>query len=190
MWQPSVIFNSISLKYLFQVYSQTENIYTYIYIYTGWVKKNRDYQCFGQNFQNFFLSLKSEQTNILKMLSKKSINPFFTHPVWIQGYSQRMRLQRRLYGICTVCFIIFMISCNRKLDYFFAKHKTQLNLCISTEWHREIKMYCQWAFTFEPILTCEETVRVIFKWPYGTSWWPPTVPAGDPTVPVGKLWLT
>ena len=40
------------------------------------------------------------------------------------------------------------------------------------EWHREIKMYCQWAFTFEPIFTFEETVRVIFKWPYGTSWWP------------------
>ena len=39
----------------------------------------------------------------------------------IQGYPQRIRLQRRLYGIYTVCFLIFMIPCNCKLVFFFAK---------------------------------------------------------------------
>ena len=34
---------------------------------------------------------------------------------------KRMTLQRRLYGIFTVCFIIFMISCNFKLVSFFDK---------------------------------------------------------------------
>ena len=39
----------------------------------------------------------------------------------LQGNPQRMRLQRRLYGIYTVCFLIFMIPCNCKLVFFFAK---------------------------------------------------------------------
>ena len=38
-----------------------------------------------------------------------------------QGYPQRMRLQRRLYGIYTVCFLIFTIPVNCKLVCFFAK---------------------------------------------------------------------
>ena len=38
----------------------------------------------------------------------------------IQGYPQRMRLQRRLYGIYTFCFLIFTIPCNYKLVSLFA----------------------------------------------------------------------
>ena len=36
----------------------------------------------------------------------------------IQGYPQRMRLQRRLYGICLVCFHVFKIPCRSKLAKF------------------------------------------------------------------------
>ena len=38
----------------------------------------------------------------------------------LQGNPQRMRLHRRLYGIYTVCFLIFT-HCNTKLLSFFAK---------------------------------------------------------------------
>ena len=38
-----------------------------------------------------------------------------------QGYPQRMRPHRRLYGIDTVCFLIFMIPCSYELLSFFAK---------------------------------------------------------------------
>ena len=37
----------------------------------------------------------------------------------LQDYFLRMRLQRRLYGIYIVCFLIFMIPCNYKLLSFF-----------------------------------------------------------------------
>ena len=37
----------------------------------------------------------------------------------LQDYHLRMRLQRRLYGIYIVCFLIFMIPCNYKLLSFF-----------------------------------------------------------------------
>ena len=33
--------------------------------------------------------------------------------LFIQGYPQRMRLQRRLYGLFTVCFPVFMIPTKR-----------------------------------------------------------------------------
>ena len=51
-------------------------------------------------------------------------------PINIQSYLQRMRLQRRLYRVDTVCFLIFMVySC--KLDSFFAKSfNKQLIDCI------------------------------------------------------------
>ena len=39
----------------------------------------------------------------------------------IQGYPQRMRLQRRLYGVYIVCFHIFTVPCNCKLVCFFVK---------------------------------------------------------------------
>ena len=39
----------------------------------------------------------------------------------IQGYPQRMRLQRRLYGFYTDCFLMFRIPCNCKFVYFFVK---------------------------------------------------------------------
>ena len=41
------------------------------------------------------------------------------------GFYKWMRLQRRLSGISTVCFLIFMISCNYKLGSFFAKSLNQ-----------------------------------------------------------------
>ena len=43
----------------------------------------------------------------------------FSYP--IQGYPQRMRLQRRLYRIYTVCFRLFTIPFNCKLVSNFAK---------------------------------------------------------------------
>ena len=39
----------------------------------------------------------------------------------LQGYPQKIRLQRRLYGIYTVCSLIFTIPCNCKLVCFFVK---------------------------------------------------------------------
>ena len=41
--------------------------------------------------------------------------------LYIQGYPQRIRLQRRLYGIYTVSFDIFTILCNCKRVSLFAK---------------------------------------------------------------------
>ena len=46
---------------------------------------------------------------------------FILQITYIQRYPQRMRLQKRLYGIFTVCFLIYMIPCNCKLVSFFAK---------------------------------------------------------------------
>ena len=31
--------------------------------------------------------------------------------LYIQGYPQRMRLQRQLYGICLIHFLAFRVSC-------------------------------------------------------------------------------
>ena len=56
-----------------------------MYIYRVSQKKNRDYQCFGQNFQNFFLSLKSEQTNIFENVVKKIDKPVFYSPCMNTG---------------------------------------------------------------------------------------------------------
>ena len=38
----------------------------------------------------------------------------------IQGYPQRMRLQRRLYGICLVPFLTYRVPCRPELLYFCA----------------------------------------------------------------------
>ena len=50
------------------------------------------------------------------------ISPFIRLKIYIQGYPQRIRLQRRLYGICTVSFFILTIPCNCKLVCFFVKY--------------------------------------------------------------------
>ena len=52
---------------------------------------------------------------------KKNIADYGTELCNKQSYLQMMRLQRRLYGIYTVYFPIFIISCNCKLISFFAK---------------------------------------------------------------------
>ena len=39
--------------------------------------------------------------------------------IFVQGYPQRMRLQKRLYGICLILFLIFIYDPCRKLVYFF-----------------------------------------------------------------------
>jgi len=39
----------------------------------------------------------------------------------LQDYPQRMRLERRLYGICTVILLKFMIPCNCKQVSFYVK---------------------------------------------------------------------
>ena len=52
---------------------------------------------------------------------KKNIADYGTELCNKQSYLQMMRLQRRHYGIYTVCFLIFIISCNCKLISFFAK---------------------------------------------------------------------
>ena len=46
---------------------------------------------------------------------------FHSFVTYLQGYPQRMRLQRRLVGIYTACFLIFMISCTFKIEYFLTK---------------------------------------------------------------------
>ena len=33
---------------------------------------------------------------------------------YVQGYPQRMRLQKRLYGISLVCFLTFRVPCKQK----------------------------------------------------------------------------
>ena len=39
----------------------------------------------------------------------------------MQDYPESMRIQRRLYGIYFVCFLVFMIPFNYKLLSFFVK---------------------------------------------------------------------
>ena len=41
--------------------------------------------------------------------------------VSLQSYAQRIRFQRRLYAVYTNCFLTFMIICNYKLYFCFAK---------------------------------------------------------------------
>ena len=41
----------------------------------------------------------------------------------VQSCPQAMRIQRRLYGIYTVYFLIFIVSWDSKLVCFFAKSK-------------------------------------------------------------------
>ena len=38
--------------------------------------------------------------------------------LYVQGYPQRMKLQRRLYGSCLVRFLAFKVPCRPKLAYF------------------------------------------------------------------------
>jgi len=45
----------------------------------------------------------------------------YTKCNYIQGYPQRIRLQRRLYGICLVRFLAFRVPCRPKLVYFCAE---------------------------------------------------------------------
>ena len=40
--------------------------------------------------------------------------------IYIEGYPQRMRLQRRLYGICFIRFLAFRFPCRPNLAYFCA----------------------------------------------------------------------
>ena len=39
----------------------------------------------------------------------------------IQGFPQRMRFQRRLYGICTVSFLVFTFPATKNFFLIFAK---------------------------------------------------------------------
>ena len=56
-----------------------------------------------RNFLNIFLSVK----NLIK-----SIEHVKKKRLYAWGYPQRLRLQRQLYGINTVPFLIFKIPCN------------------------------------------------------------------------------
>ena len=56
-----------------------------------------------------FTSLKSK-INIL--ILKKKISFTGAWNFWIQGYSQRMKFQGRLYVINTVCYFIFRVFCH------------------------------------------------------------------------------
>ena len=47
-------------------------------------------------------------------------NTYLYMHLYIQGYSQRMRLQSRLYRMYTVCFRISIILCNLQLVSFVA----------------------------------------------------------------------
>ena len=56
---------------------------------------------------------------------------FLNYRVHIQGYPQRMRIYRRLYGIYTVRFFTLMVPCNCKRISFFAKSLNKPNLRIT-----------------------------------------------------------
>ena len=56
----------------------------------------------------------------LYLKGKRHARHYFFYYYYIQGYPQRMRLQRRLYRIYTVYFHIFRILCNLKLVSFVA----------------------------------------------------------------------
>ena len=50
--------------------------------------------------------------------------------IYILKLSYRMILQRRLYGIKTVCFLVFIILCNRQLFFFPLTLNKPLKDCI------------------------------------------------------------
>ena len=54
-------------------------------------------------------------------LRKKGIRVNWQYVVNAQVYQQSIRLQRRLKGLCSVCFSTFTIPCNCTLLCFFAK---------------------------------------------------------------------
>ena len=45
---------------------------------------------------------------------------------YVQGNPQRMRLQRRLYGVYADCFLIFMTPCYYKLVFIFVQSFNKL----------------------------------------------------------------
>ena len=56
-----------------------------------------------------------------KPICSMSLNVRRKSTLNVQGYPQRIILQRRLYGINTACFLIFRISCNYKCICFYAQ---------------------------------------------------------------------
>ena len=68
----------------------------------------------------------------------------------LQGNPQRMRLHRRLNGIYTLCFLMFITHCNTKLLSFFAKifnkpltdfiHSIRLNLTLGWAYLKSFKL--------------------------------------------------
>ena len=48
----------------------------------------------------------------------------------VQGYPQRMRLQRRLFGFFLVRFLAFRVPCRQKLDFCAKSYSKQLKYSI------------------------------------------------------------
>ena len=74
------------------------------------------FRSYWQNSQRFLLES-------VRPLNRSVLCMYVCYDV--QGYPQWMTLQRRLYGIITVCLLIFTISFNCKLVSFFAKSLNQ-----------------------------------------------------------------
>ena len=82
----------------------------------------------------------------------------------IQGYPQRLRLQRRLYGIYSVCFLIFTIPCIFKLISFYAKSfKTPLKDSIKG---RKLIQYWDLAYrkNFQSFFQCHPLWVTLYLW--------------------------
>ena len=75
----------------------------FIILYDSEVSFVRQIECFQANNPNLKIRL---------------VFKFIIH---LQGYPQRMRLQRRVNRIYTVCFRTFLTACNCELVYFFVK---------------------------------------------------------------------
>ena len=61
-----------------------------------------------------------QQTSSMRLIMKFEYfhNPLGREYPRLLGYPQRMRLHRRLFGICTICFLTFIISLNCKLTFY------------------------------------------------------------------------
>ena len=73
------------------------------------------------HFQRTVTKYKILATFFIVILDKDDRCSVLYWSYYIQGYPQGMRLQRRLYGINTICFLILRIACNCKFDFSLAK---------------------------------------------------------------------
>ena len=111
--------NGLPLEYqcissIYVITNQSFNLSIYIYLYLS-VYLSIIPLVFIISYirWSLFSNVKPSSTLIIICLTNIQIR-YIDRYIYIQGYPQRIRLQRRLYGVYIVCFLIFTTLCNFK----------------------------------------------------------------------------